>query len=52
MSPHSRDFRRLPDLADQVHCMCFVVPCDAASDVAYTDRLKQMKKFAMDRGMV
>ena len=50
ISPQSRDFVTAPDLADRVHCVCFIVPCEAASDQEYMKRLKQMKKFAMDRG--
>ena len=49
ISPQSSDFVTAPDLADRVHCVCFVVPCDAASDQDYMNRLKEMKKYAMDR---
>ncbi|EIE25680.1 hypothetical protein COCSUDRAFT_60694 [Coccomyxa subellipsoidea C-169] len=49
--PQSRDFFAYPALADRVHCVCFVVPSCSASDQEYTTRLKQMKKFAMDRGI-
>lgn len=50
ITPQSRDFISAPDPADRVHCVCFVVPCEAGSDADYMRRLKEMKKYAMDRG--
>ena len=50
ISPQTRDFIIAPDPADRVHCMCFVVPCEAGSDAEYMRRLKEMKKYATDRG--
>lgn len=39
-----------PSIAHAVHCMCLVVPCDAASDDAYMARLRDMRQLARDRG--
>ena len=39
-----------PSIADTVHCMCLVVPCDAASDDTYMARLREMRQLARDRG--
>lgn len=43
-------FNADPSIADAVHCMCLVVPCDAASDDSYMARLREMRQFARDRG--
>ncbi|BDA43869.1 probable interferon-induced protein 44 [Coccomyxa sp. Obi] len=51
ISPQSHNFVVAPDLADRVHCVCFVVPCQAGSNADYMRRLKELKKDAMDRGI-
>ena len=43
-------FKAEPSIADAVHCMLLVVPCDAASDESYMARLREMRQFARDRG--
>lgn len=43
-------FKADPSIEDTVHCMLFVVPCDAASDDSYMARLRHMRQFARDRG--
>ena len=43
-------FNSNPSIADTVHCMLLVVPCDAASDESYMARLREMRQFARDRG--
>ena len=43
-------FNPRPSVVDAVHCMCLVVPCDAASDESYMARLREMRQFARDRG--
>ena len=43
-------FKAEASIADAVHCMLLVVPCDAASDESYMARLREMRQFARDRG--
>ena len=50
MSMKTSGFKAEPGIEDAVHCMCLVVPCDAASDDAYMARLRDMRQFARDRG--
>lgn len=50
MSLKTAGFNTHPNVEDAVHCMCLVVPCDAATDESYMDRLREMRQFARDRG--
>ena len=50
ISLKTEGFNADPSIADAVHCVCFVVPCDAASDESYMARLREMRQFARDRG--
>ena len=50
ISLKTEGFNKRPSIADAVHCVCFVVPCDAASDDSYMARLREMRQFARDRG--
>ncbi|KAL3148230.1 Interferon-induced protein 44-like [Trebouxia sp. C0009 RCD-2024] len=49
ISLRTSGFKAEPGVADAVHCMCLVVPCDAASDDSYMARLRDMRQFARDR---
>ncbi|KAK9815950.1 hypothetical protein WJX72_012481 [[Myrmecia] bisecta] len=51
ISVQSPGFNSSPMLADKVHCVCFVVPCESATDEAYIKRLQEMKNFARTRGI-
>ena len=50
VSMKTEGFKMCPSVADAVHCMCLVVPCDAVSDDSYMRRLREMRQFARDRG--
>lgn len=50
ISLRTSGFKAKPGVEDAVHCMCLVVPCDAASDESYMARLRDMRQFARDRG--
>ena len=39
-------YKTAPSIEDQVHCVCMVVPCDAATDESYMERLREMREFA------
>ena len=39
-----------PSIAHAVHCMCLVIPCDAASDDAYMGRFREVRQIATNRG--
>ncbi len=43
-------FNKQPSVEDEVHCVCLVVPCDAATDDSYMERLREMREFARERG--
>ncbi|BDA43870.1 probable interferon-induced protein 44 [Coccomyxa sp. Obi] len=51
ISPQSLDLITAPHQADRVHCVCFVVPCRDCFDSDYVSRMREMKQFAVDRGI-
>lgn len=48
--PASKNFVHQPELANKMHVVCFVVPCDQGSDPELMDRLRTLKQYATDRG--
>ena len=50
ISTKTAGFNKQPSVEDEVHCVCLVVPCDAASDDSYMERLREMREFARERG--
>ncbi len=50
ISMKTAGFKHNPSSEDEVHCMCLVVPCDAATDESYMERLREMRQFARERG--
>lgn len=49
ISPQAKDYITAQDLANRVHCICFVVFCAAIYEWECT-LIKTMKECAMDRG--
>lgn len=50
ISMKTAGFNKQPSVEDEVHCVCLVVPCDAATDDSYMERLREMRQFARERG--
>jgi hypothetical protein len=50
ISMKTAGFNKQPSVEDEVHCVCLVVPCDAATDDSYMEQLREMRQFARERG--
>lgn len=50
ISTKTKGFVANPNFADSVHCVLFVVPCNAATDEAYMTRLHEMRQVAREKG--
>ena len=48
--PGRAGFVQHPQLADKMHVVFFVVPCEESSNPEYMNRLKSLKRFCTDRG--
>ena len=48
--PGRAGFVQHPLLADEMHVVFFVVPCEESSNPEYMNRLKLLKRFCTDRG--
>jgi len=48
--PSRADFIKQPGLANKMHVVFFVVPCEEATNPEYMDRLRTLKRFCTDRG--
>ena len=42
-------FKLEPMLEDKVHCVCFVVPCQSATDDSYMQRLQELRDVVRSR---
>ena len=42
-------FKLDPTIKDKVHCVCFVVPCQSASDESYMARLQELRNVVRSR---
>jgi hypothetical protein len=38
------------ELDDMVHCVVFVIPCDAVTDAEYMKKLSEIQEYARGRG--
>lgn len=48
--PGRAGFVQHPPLADKMHVVFFVVPCEESSNPEYMNKLKSLKRFCTDRG--
>lgn len=49
LSTKTPKFKVKPSLEEEVHCMCLVVPSNAATDEKYMARLQEMRQAALER---
>lgn len=50
--PGRAGFVQHPPLADKMHVVFFVVPCEESINPEYMNRLKALKRFCTDRGKI
>jgi len=48
--PSGADFKQQPSLANKMHVVFFVVPCEEATNPEFMARLRTLKCFCTDRG--
>lgn len=49
LSTKTANFKIKPSLEEEVHCVCLVVPSNAATDEKYMARLQEMRQAALER---
>ena len=49
ISHRTPGFKFEPTLEDKVHCVCFVVPCQSATDDSYMQRLQELRDIVRSR---